>query len=247
MPARRCPDHPQLLARACKAGSLACAQPLFVSTATLIVALAAHPTGTQAGGKEVLEAFASTVNPDPLSVLLRCPAGSNAAKAFAAKAPGDRLIASGDLILDEAGNLPILYPRVLCDASAEQYLNEVTLVGRIAGEARTTESAKSCSRSLAVNRYVASEELTDWYKVRGFGYAKDKLEAAPKGALVAISGALEQRTNRDGQPYCEIKCRSLRIHGRPKGATHNPAAGTSATGYSHEDFSGPDEMPFNWS
>jgi hypothetical protein len=203
------------------------------------VALAAQPTSTLANEKQVLEAFASTVNRDPVSLLLRCTAESSSAKAFADKQPGDLVIVSGDLILDSDGNTPEIYARVLCDATQDQYLN--------AGDARVTESAKSASRSVAVNRYVAGEQVTDWFKVRGYGYAKDKLETIDKGALVSVSGSLEQRTNRDGNPYCELKCRTLRVHGKPKGSSPNPAAGTKATGYSHEDFSGANDMPFDWS
>jgi single-stranded DNA-binding protein len=219
-----------------------------VSSATLIVSLVAPPTPATAGSKEVLEAYAATAHRDAVNLLLRCPAGNGLAQAFAAKAAGDLLIVAGDLTLSDDGNTAIVRPRVLCDAVPDQYLNEVTLVGRLAGEPKTSESAKSCSRSLAVNRLVAGEEVTDWYKLRGYGYAKDRLEDTAKGALVAVTGLLEQRTNRDGNPYCEIKVRSLRVHSKPKGGSggFNPAAGTKAVGYSHEDFTG-ESCPDDWS
>lgn len=218
-----------------------------MSTATFVVALAAPPAGTQLGGKEALEAFASTNGRDPSSVLLQCHAGTSAAGVFATKAANDLLIVSGDLTLDDSGNTPLLYTRVICDATADQYLNEVNLVGRIAGDPKVTDSGKSCSRSVAVNRYIAGEEKTDWYKVRAYGYALDKLAKAPKGALVSVSGMLEQRTSREGQPYPEIKARVIKIHGRPKGTSSpaDPSAGKAA-GYSSEDFTSP-EMPWDWS
>lgn len=218
-----------------------------MSTATFVVALAAPPATTQLGGKEALEAFAATNSREPSNVLLQCHAGTSAAGVFATKQANDLLIVSGDLTLDGNGNTPLLYTRVICDATPNQYLNEVNLVGRIAGEPKVTGSAKSCSRSVAVNRYIGGEEQTDWFKVRGYGFAKDKLEQAPKGALVSISGILEQRTSREGQPYPEVKARVVKIHGKPKGggSAADPSAGKAA-GYSAEDFNSP-EMPWDWS
>jgi single-stranded DNA-binding protein len=220
-----------------------------VSYATLVVSLADAPKAVLVNGKEMLEAAATTANADPANLTIRVIAGSTVASAFSTKQQNQRLIASGDLILDE--NLgPIVYARVICDGHEDQFLNEVTIVGRVAGEARVAESGKSCSRSLAVNRFEAGKEVTDWFKVRGFGHWKDRLESVPKGALVSVAGFLDQRTNRDGGTYCELKARSLRVHARSKGAGTNPAQGTTAAGYSAEDFSGENEaenMPFNWS
>lgn len=201
-----------------------------------------------ASGKEILESTAQTVHSDPASLVVRVIAGSNVASAFAAKKTDQLLIVSGDLILDE-NQSPILYARVICDAHDDQFLNEVMIVGRIAGEAKITESGKSASRSLAVNRYVEGKEVTDWFKVRGFGYWRDRLENAPKGALVSVAGFLDQRSNREGGTYCEVKCRALRLHSKAKGAAAaNPAQGTTAAGYATEDFSGEsaESMPFNW-
>lgn len=218
-----------------------------MSTATLIVALAAPPTGIQLGDKEALEAYAATVGRDSSTVLLQCHTGSNAAGALAAKQANQLLIVSGDLTLGESGNLPLLYTRVVCDAHPDQYLNEVNIVGRLAGDAKVTESAKSCSRTVAVNRYSAGEEQTDWFKVRAYGFAMEKLNQAPKGALVSVSGVLDQRTNREGKPYPEIKARLIKVHGKPKGggSPSDPSAGKAA-GYSNEDFTSP-EMPWDWS
>lgn len=221
-----------------------------VSYATLVARLTADPAAKTANGKEVLECTAQTVHSDPASLLVRVIAGTNVASAFATKTNEQILIVSGDLILDE-NQLPILYARVICDAHPDQFLNEVTIVGRIAGEAKVTESGKSASRSLAVNRYVDGKELTDWFKIRGFGYWRDRLEAAPKGALVSVAGFLDQRNTREGGSYCEVKVRALRLHSKSKakgGGSSNPAEGTTAAGYASEDFSGEDaeSMPFNW-
>lgn len=217
-----------------------------MSTATFIVALAAAPAACTINGREVLEVYVTTPTRDPLQLLVRTAAASNPAKGLIGKQAGDRLIVSGDLTLSPDGDTPELYARVVCDATAEQYLNEVMLVGRVASDAKVTDSAKSCSRSVAVNRYVKDQEITDWFILRGYGYAMERLSQAPKGALVSVSGCLEQRTNRDGKPYCELKVRDFRVHNRPKG-TANPAAGTSAQGYAHEDFASATAMPLDWS
>lgn len=217
-----------------------------MSTATFIVALAAAPVVHTVNNKEYLEVCAQTAERDPLNLMVRTAAASNPAKGLIDKQAGDRLIVSGDLNLSSDGNTPELYARVVCDATPDQYLNEVTIVGRLASEAKVTSSAKSCSRSVAVNRYARDQEVTDWFPVRGYGHAMERLSQAPKGSLVSIAGCLEQRTNRDGQPYCELKVRSLRVHNRSKGQA-NPATGTSAQGYAHEDFTGDLEaMPTDW-
>ncbi len=225
---------------------MACARIISVSTATFIVALAAAPAASTIGGKEFLEVYATTPAKEPLNLLVRTAAVSNPAKGLIGKQAGERLIVSGDLTLSLDGDTPELYARVVCDASPEQYLNEVTIVGRVANEAKVTESAKSCSRSVAVNRYSANKEITDWFIVRGYGHAMERISQTPKGSLVSVSGCLEQRTNREGNPYCELKVRQFQVHNRTKGQA-NPAAGTSAQGYAHEDFTGAiDAMPLDW-
>lgn len=219
-----------------------------MSYCTIVVALAAAPVQTVADGKEVLEAYATTTTGEPVSILLRVRTTASTAKAFATKTQGDRLLASGDLILSENGNEAVLYGRVLCDATEDQYLNEILVVGRLSSAAKVTESAKSCSRSLAVNRYSAGSEHTDWYRLRGYGYTMEKLKDTPKGALVSVAGILEQRTNRQGDPYLEVKCRTLLVHSKSKVGTGSSdlAAGTKASGYSHADFTGESDMPHDW-
>lgn len=219
-----------------------------MSTATLVVALAASPVDTTSAEKQVLEVFAQTNGKDQVSVLLRCGATSSAADGLRTKQPGTYLIVSGDLILEDSQ--AVLYLRTLCDVTPEVYVNEVTVVGRLAGEAKVAESSKSARRSVAVNRIVNKEEVTDWFMVRGYGYTMDKLLSAPKGTLVSVAGSLDQRTNRDGQPYTELKGRSIRVHERGKGesSAQNMAAGTKAVGYEHRDFeTSLESMPGDWS
>jgi len=218
-----------------------------VSNCTIVVALAASPVPLLADGKEVLEAYAATTTRDPVNLLLRIRTGTSPAQRFAAKSKGDLLIISGDLILSGDSNDAIVYCRALCDAHPDQFINEALIVGRLTGEARSSESSKSCSRTVAVNRYVNNEELTDWFRVRGYGYSRDKLIEAPKGSLVSVAGSLEQRHNKDGQPYVELKCRQLKVHNRSRsGGGGDIAVGTSAAGYSHADFTNDPDMPHNW-
>lgn len=211
------------------------------------MALAAQPADTVAHGKQVLEVFASTNGKDQVPVLLRCVSGSKTAEAMKSKAAGQTLIVAGDLLLENSQ--PVLFVRTLCDVPADAYVNEVTITGRLAKEARVAESNKSASRSVAINRWNNGEEVTDWFNVRGYGYTMERLVALPVGSLVAIEGSLDLRTNRDGQPYAEIKGRSIRTFERGKGgrAIGNLAAGTKGIGYEQSDFEGSaDAMPLDW-
>ena len=218
-----------------------------MSTATLVVALAAQPVDTTAADKQVLEVFAQTNGKDQVSVLLRCGSTSSAADGLKSKQAGDHLIVSGDITLEE--NQPVVFLRSFCEVPPDVYVNEVTVVGRLAGEAKVADSNKSARRSIAVSRWSNGEEITDWFTIRGYGYQMDKLLSAPKGSLVAITGSFEQRTNRDGDPYAELKGRNIRVYERGKGdsTARNMAAGTKAVGYDHKDFeSSLDVMPGDW-
>lgn len=219
-----------------------------MSTATLVVALAAQPVDTTSADKQVLEVFAQTNGKDQVSVLLRCGSTSSAADGLKTKQPGNHLIVSGDLTLED--NQPVIFLRSFCEVPADVYINEVTVVGRLAGEAKVADSNKSARRSIAVSRWNNREEVTDWFTVRGYGYQMDKLLSSPKGSLVAITGSMEQRTNRDGEPYAELKGRNIRVYERGKGDSGAPnmAAGTKAVGYEHKDFENSlDSMPGSWS
>lgn len=213
---------------------------------TIAVALGTTPGPSVANGKEVLECYANTTGTEPVTLLLRVRNGSAAAAAFATKASGSQLIVSGDLILNDATGASVLFVSMFCDAFEKQFINETVVVGRLSGEAKPSPTQKSVSRSLAVNRYQNNEEITDWFRLRGFGFVMEKLTKAPKGALVSVHGCLEQRTNKEGHPYLELKCRSLRVHNKPKGQA-DPAAGTSASGYDSESFNGSSDMSTDWS
>ena len=225
-----------------------------MSYASSIVALNEKPAVRSFDGKDYLTASAVICGQEPVSVLLRAYADSVAAKALAEKDAGDRLIASGETSLVQPdGDVPIITTSVISPAGDDQYLNEVVIVGRIGSTAKDAESGKSTRRSVAVNRFFRSPdpeatepvEVTDWFSIRAFGFTKDRLSAADVGALVEINGCFMQMTSADGTPYVEVKARFVRVHRGSKSS--NPAAGTSAVGYSHESFQGePDDLPTVW-
>lgn len=217
------------------------------STATLTVALAAQPVGTTIGEKEVVEVFASIRHHEQLPLLLRTYANREPATALLSKTNGDLLLVTGELSLDQNGDIPVLMAWSLCAAYENQYFNEVTLIGRATSAVRSSESNLSSSRTLGVNRFLNREPVTDWFKVRGFGRAKEDLEKLDKGTLAAVNGTLSSCTNAQGKPYCEIKARKVKPIAKPSGSSSgrgpNPAAGTAAAGYSHDDFTNLDSPP----
>lgn len=211
------------------------------------MALAAAATNATIGDREMVEVYTSLKsNDDPIPVLIRSSAASPIAKALLLFKPDDLVVVTGSLSLDKEGNTPELYVHTCCPAYPDQYLNNVSLTGRIGNESRVSESSKSCSRSVAVNRYSNGEQLTDWFKIRGYGNWRDRLQNAEKGSLTEVEGQLESRTNRNGEPYCEVKVRHVVVHSRSKSSAGNPAAGTNAVGYDHDAFSGIDTAPFDW-
>ena len=216
---------------------------------TLAVTLAATPAQTVINGREMYECYAETISPEPAQLLLCMNAGKKIGTLFAAKNTGDRLIVSGDLTLNTKDNTTLVNVLSFCNAHDDQFINEVIVVGRLSKEAKVSDTNKSAARSLAVNRYNGKEEITDWFRLRGYSYAMERLVAAPKGSLVMAHGCLEQKNNRDGNPYVEIKCRTVKVHSKGKGGSPNPAQGTSAAGYDQEDFesSNDNDMPFDWS
>jgi single-stranded DNA-binding protein len=219
-----------------------------MSTALVACALGGPPSTRVIHDKETVCATASTAGAEPLTLTLHAYPGGRVAEALAQKQQGDLLLLSGDLVLDEDGNLPVLWARTLSPSSPEIFVNEAVIVGRLAGEAKPSPSGKSAARSLAVNRYAAGQEVTDWFKVRGFGSCMERLLEAPKGALVQITGVLEQRLNKEGSPYMEVKARTVRIHSKGGGSRGNHAAGTEAAGYDQADFQGGQQpLPTDWS
>jgi len=228
-----------------------------VSTATFIVKLASAPLQEVVNQKEVLQAFAETPTPEPVVIQITANTGTSIADRLNSKKQGDLVIISGSINLDDSGKNLVMNPHVLCDAHPDQFLNEINIVGRLGGEPKQAE--KSCRRSVAENRYSGKDpatgkakENTDWWLVRGYKFNRTKLEKAPKGSLVSISGTVVTRKNKDDQPYIEITMRKMTSHKRGKGgAAPDPAANTTAVGYDPSAFEGDsddnvDDLPSNW-
>lgn len=208
-------------------------------------------------GKRYLHHHGFIPSQEPVAIVLELKPDGEVAKAITE--PGHYLIA-GELRKqqvtkengEKGGEFPVVRVFVASPAAEGQFLNEVSIVGRIGGEAREASSGKSSRVGVAVNRYrqVAGqdkpEELTDWFTCRGFGYTKEKLEKVGKGALVELQGCLSQLENKDGEPYFEVRLRSLRSHGKGSGGSARgvaPAAESegAVAGYSEESFAGADE------
>lgn len=216
----------------------------LLSTCSILTSIDSEPKLEAVPGGEL--AVCQTLTKDNQKIQLRAMArpGSSIANALLAQAVGNLVILTGDITLDGDGNLPILNLRSLCKGYEDQFLNEVSVTGRLSGVLK--EADKSDSSSLAVNRMVAGEEKTDWFRIRCFGANRERLADAPKGALVTASGILEMRTTKEDRPYVEIKVRVLHLHA--KAGAHNAAEGKEAVGYSNADFDGGDApaCPADW-
>ena len=185
-----------------------------------------------------------TADSQEIPLFVKARPGSTVANTLLAQETGNLVILTGDLQLDEDGNLPALVLRSLCKGYPDQFLNEVAVTGRLSGQIR--EAEKSDSTSIAVNRLENGTEKVDWFRVRVFGLNRERLNDAPKGALATASGILEMRTSKDDQPFVEVKTRVLHLHAKPRG--HDAAEGKEAAGYSNADFEGADAppMPTDW-
>lgn len=224
-----------------------------MSYATATVILTGALTSMIDNGKESFCAAAEIPGDPAVRVQLWAPASASALKQLQEAQPGDRLIVSGPLSLTDTGNLPRITALVVCPATAEQYLSEAVLVGRIGSDTKLAESGKSAKRSVAVNRYRRNPETdetveeTDWYPVRAFGFNMQKLEGLAKGALIQVAGTLAQMTSAKGEAYPELKARSITVHKGRKGGQNDPSKGSKATGYDAEAFMGdPADISLDW-
>jgi len=201
------------------------------------------------GEPEVISWGAAIPSDTPVTLELRAKPGGKIAEAVKSHPNGSRLLVAGFLTTQDlvaGGQLPVVTVCMVCPASAEQFCNEVTVVGRVGGSSRLAE--KSAKVPLALNRYRQNPddpegdpiESTDWIGVRGFGFVKDKLAKAAKGALLEVAGSLSQMTNAKGEPYFEVRARSSRSHGKGGGGRGTSVAPklTSSVGYGASDFDG---------
>ena len=233
-----------------------------MALATVFLSVEGPAKMVPTGNVEVLQS--ACVLPDgdqPINIILRTRPGSKQAELLQTKVKGDLLMVSGTLHLEEALEgifVPVITASVICKGYEDQYFNEVQLIGNLAKPGRQAE--KSCSRSLGESRPVRKtdgdgwDEMTDWFILRGYtsnGGGRsmaDRLNDAPKGSLVSVSGTLSQRLSKEKEPYVEVKARRIRVHKRGSngGGAPDPAAGKAAGGYGHEEFTRSDDMPDNW-
>ena len=215
-----------------------------MATASILTTVSAAPALVQVHGVEMATCDTLTADSQKIPIFVKARPGSTVANSLLSQAVGNLVILTGDLQLDEEGNLPALTLRSLCKGYPEQFLNEVAVTGRLSGQIR--EAEKSDSTSIAVNRTENGAEKVDWFRVRVFGLNRERLNDAPKGALATASGILEMRTSKDDKPFVEIKTRVLHLHAKPRG--HDAAEGKEAAGYASADFDGSDApaMPADW-
>lgn len=208
--------------------------------AAAVVVLTGPPQSILDGSREFVSAPGEIPSGQaPIRVDVRSYKDGPAAGLLTQKAAGDRILVSGDVLLLGDSSQPVITAFVCCPATDDQYLNEVTLVGRIGSEPKP--AGKSTRRSVALNRYLPNPEggdpieQTDWYGCRAYGATQERFSRADIGSLVEVSGSFAQMTSSTNQPYCEVKVRSFRVHkGRTGGG--DQASGTAAVGYDQAAF-----------
>ena len=221
-----------------------------MTTAVFTARLDTTPHQVVVNGKEQLQAHASIniATQESLPIVVRAwisSKGTGPAPRLQAKNKEDLVLISGNLQLgdkgtDEDGCL-IMNLATICDATQDQFINDATIVGRLGNDPKASDSGKSVSNSIAVNRWIGKDnKLTDWFKIRGWGYNGEKLqEKFPKGSLVAVNGMIEARRTRQDKLYPELKIRNLTIHASGKGGSApDPSKESSASGYDHDQFTG---------
>lgn len=222
-----------------------------MSFATLVVVLDQSPATNGLGDVQVPATLPAT---EPTAIQLRAAKSRPTAEHLLTFKAGDRLLVSGELGLADDGNTPILWVHVLCVATAEQYLNEVMLIGRLTGAIRDSGTGKSACRTLVTNSYVAKgpdgegEEISTYYQIRGFGRRRDRLLQAPKGQALCVLGTLCALTNKKGERYCEVRIRSMRVLSRgtsSSGGVQQAPAGANASGYDSAAYTD-EPMPAYW-
>ena len=230
-----------------------------MSNAILVAALSTDPFQSVVDGVEFLEVRGQTPGQDGFEVILRTKATKDGpSDLLRNQKEEDNLIIAGELALvgkkgDPDEGKPIIFVSSVCVATDDQYFNEATLVGRFAKESKQAE--KSSSRTVIVNRYRKKpdnsfEQIPDYFRIRGFGTHKDKIDSSSKGALVEATGVLTSQTNKEGKTYTELKVRRIRSHEKGSGGykKSDPSEGKAASGYDHKHFMGSDEdsIPTNW-
>lgn len=228
-----------------------------MSNAIFVATLAIDPFLTVINDKEFVETRGS-VNGSNVEVIFRAAATKEGPSTHLKKKKRDDLIIlSGELQLAEKNTADAGTATVnvfaCSDATNEQFFNEVTIVGRFCKDYKQAE--KSCARNVVVNRYrrvegqEKPEQISDFFRVRGFGTWKERIMKASKGSLVELNGVLVTENDKEGKPYPVVKLRKLRTFQKGSGGQSDPAKEKAASGYEHSQFEGKDEddMPTsNW-
>lgn len=221
-----------------------------MSYACSVVEITDTPAPLSWHGREFIAATGKIPSgQEPVLVTVRAYADSKAAEFLSKGVPGGRILVAGEVALSEEPQQPIITAFACCTAHPDQYLNEVSLVGRLGSEPRVSE--KSVKRSIAANRYYANPdggdpiEETDWYGCRTFGNSQERFSKAEVGSLMEVAGSFSQMKNGQGEPFVEVKVRSFRVHkGR---SSSNPAAGTAAVGYDQASYENNNDLQAeNW-
>jgi len=228
-----------------------------LSNAVLVATLAIDPFQTVINGKEFVETRGE-VNGSNVEVIFRAQATKEGPSTHLKKKKRDDLILlSGELQLGEK-NTPDAGTATVnvfscSDATKDQFFNEISLVGRFCKDYK--EAEKSCARNVVVNRYRKiegqdkPEQISDFFRVRGFGIWKERIKKATKGTLVEMNGVLVTENDKEGKPYPVVKLRKLRTFQKGSGGQQDPAQSKAASGYEHSQFMGNDDdnMPTsNW-
>ena len=124
-----------------------------MSNAILVASLESQPSQIVIDGREYLVVTANTVGNDGFEVVLRAPATQEGpANLLKNKKAKDLILICGELSLFSKGDSgwkenheldgkPIIRVSACCDATDQQFFNEVTLVGRFVEVGKKTDKA----------------------------------------------------------------------------------------------------------
>lgn len=228
-----------------------------MSNAIFVATLAIDPFQTVINDKEFVEARGCVIGSN-VEVIFRAPATKEGPSTHLKKKKrNDLILLSGELQLGEKASQDPGTATVMVyscsDATKDQFFNEVTIVGRLCKDYK--EAEKSCARNVVVNRYrrvegqEKPEQISDFFRIRGYGTWKERIKKAAKGALVELNGVLITENDKAGKPYPVVKLRKLRTFQKGTGGQKDPAQEKAASGYEHSQFEGNDEVDMptsNW-
>ncbi len=219
----------------------------------LALQLVTQPTPTQGKyieAKGVL--FSGDVKGETVirAILRKEPKAGDVADFLSKKQKGDHVIVDGELRIEQSGegtnktSTLVLIVNTICSSSPQQYVNTVVVVGPVSQQKKPTE--KSCSGSIGSTRSIKQmdgnfQDVTSWFKTRGYGFLKEKVETAQKGDWYQAIGALHWMKSSQGSPYAEINLRKFRnLYIRRAGSSkQNPGVKIDAAG--HNMMPHPDE------